>query len=105
MSDENGIAEIGEVSQMVAIAEVYQSDINKVHLGQQVRITSDSLPGELQGTVEQVGSQVRRQEIINTDPSANIDSRVVEVHVALDKASSQKAAKLTNLQVKTVIQL
>lgn len=105
VSDENGIAEIGQVSQMVAIAEVYQSDVNKVHQGQQVRVTSDSLPGELQGTVEQIGSQVRRQEIINTDPSANIDSRVVEVHVVLDKLSSQKAAKFTNLQVKAVIQL
>lgn len=105
VSDENGIAEIGQVSQMVAIAEVYQSDVNKVHPGQQVRVTSDSLPGELQGTVERIGSQVRRQEIINTDPSANIDSRVVEVHVVLDNLSSQKAAKFTNLQVKAVIQL
>jgi HlyD family secretion protein len=88
---------------MYAIAEVYQSDVNKVHPGQKVRVTSDTIPGALQGTVERVGSQVRRQAVVNTDPSANIDSRVVEVHVVLDDASSQKAAKFTNLQVKVAI--
>lgn len=102
---EDGIAELGQTSQMYAVAEVYQSDVSKVSPGQQVRVTSDSIPGELRGTVERVGSQVRRQEIINTDPSSNIDSRVVEAHVALDDASSQKAAKFTNLQVRVAIEL
>jgi HlyD family secretion protein len=99
----DGIVEIGQTRQMYAIAEVYQSDVNKVHPGQKVRVTSDTIPGALQGTVERVGSQVRRQAVVNTDPSANIDSRVVEVHVVLDDASSQKAAKFTNLQVKVAI--
>ena len=102
---DDGIVEIGQTKQMVAVAEVYQSDISKVRPGQQVRVTSDSIPGELQGTVERVGSQVRRQEIVNTDPSTNIDSRVVEAHVALDDTSSQKAAQFTNLQVKVEIEL
>ncbi|MEB3336247.1 MAG: ABC exporter membrane fusion protein [Leptolyngbyaceae bacterium] len=100
----DGIVELGQTRQMVAIAEVYQSDINRVCLGQGVTVTSDSIPGVLRGTVERVGSQVRRQEIVNTDPSSNIDSRVVEVHIALDPLSSQKAAKFTNLQVKAVIE-
>ncbi len=99
----DGIAEIGQTQQMQAIAEVYQSDVSKVRVGQQVWVTSDSIPGELTGTVERVGSQVRRQAIVNTDPSANIDARVVEVHINLDDASSQKAAKFTNLQVQVVI--
>ncbi|MUL38169.1 HlyD family secretion protein [Gloeocapsopsis sp. AAB1 = 1H9] len=100
----DGIAEIGQTRQMQAIAEVYQSDISKVQVGQQVRVTSDSIPSELTGMVERVGSQVRRQEIVNTDPSANIDARVIEVQINLDDASSQKAAKFTNLQVQVVIE-
>ncbi|NMG05936.1 ABC exporter membrane fusion protein [Brasilonema sp. UFV-L1] len=101
----DGIVEIGQTSQMYVVAEVYQSDINKVHPGQNVRIVSDSLPGELQGKVDRIGLQVRRQSVVNTDPSSNIDARVVEVHIRLDKISSQKAATLTNLQVKAVILL
>lgn len=100
----DGIVEIGQTRQMQAIAEVYQSDVRKVRVGQRVRVTSDSIPGELVGTVERVGSQVRRQTVVNTDPSANIDDRVVEVHVGLNTASSQKASKFTNLQVNVVIE-
>jgi HlyD family secretion protein len=101
----DGIVEIGQTKRMQAVAEVYQSDVSKVHPGQKVRVTSDSISGALQGTVERVGSQIRRQTMINTDPSTNIDSRVVEVHVSLDNASSQRAAKFTNLQVTVGIEL
>ncbi len=99
----DGIVEIGQTRQMDVLAEVYQSDVSKVKLGQSVSVKSDSINGELAGTVERIGSQVRRQAIVNTDPSTNIDSRIVEVRVGLDEESSQKAAKFTNLQVKVVI--
>jgi HlyD family secretion protein len=100
----DGIVEIGQTRQMKAIAEVYQSDVGKVLPGQRVRVKSAAISGELTGTVERVSSQVRRQTIVNTDPSTNIDARVVEVHAKLDNASSQKAAKFTNLQVQMVIE-
>ncbi|OUL22151.1 HlyD family secretion protein [Nostoc sp. RF31YmG] len=100
----DGIVELGQTDQMYAVAEVYQSDIHKVRSGQRVRVSSDSLPGELQGTVDWIGMQVQRQNVINADPSSNIDARVVEVHVRLDQASSAKAAQFTNLQVKAVIE-
>lgn len=99
----DGLAEIGQTQQMYAIAEVYQSDITKIKPGQTAIVSGESLAGELTGRVERIDSQVRRQTVVNTDPSANVDARVVEVHIALDAASSQQAAKLTNLQVTTQI--
>lgn len=100
-----GVVDFGETNQMYAIAEVYQSDINKVRKGQRVQVISDSLPQKLEGTVDWVGYQVQRQNIVNADPSSNIDSRIIEVHVKLDDVSSLQAARFTNLQVQTVIQL
>lgn len=100
-----GIVELGEVKQMMVIAEVYQSNISKIKEGQKVRVTSNSLDGELQGKVDLIGWQIQRQNIINSDPSENIDSRVVEVRVRLDEESSRKVAKLTNLQVKAIFEL
>ncbi|MEA5573352.1 ABC exporter membrane fusion protein [Calothrix sp. UHCC 0171] len=100
-----GIIDFGETNQMYAVAEVYQSDVSKVKQGQKVRITSDSLPQELQGTVDWIGYQVQRQNIINSDPSSNIDSRIVEVHVRLDNDSSEQAGKFTNLQIQAVIDI
>ncbi|MDQ2100822.1 MAG: biotin/lipoyl-binding protein [Tychonema bourrellyi B0820] len=99
----DGIVELGQTREMLAVAEIYQSDVDKVQIGQPAQITSDSFKGELQGKVEHIGLQVQRQNIVNTDPSANIDARIVEVKVRLDAASSQKVAGLTNLQVKVAI--
>jgi HlyD family secretion protein len=99
----NGIVELGQTNRMTAVAEVYQSDVPQVAVGQTAVITSNSLPQPLRGKVEWIGWQVQRQQVINTNPSENIDARVVEVYVALDDASSQQAAKFTNLQVQVVI--
>ncbi|XHR83442.1 MAG: ABC exporter membrane fusion protein [Gloeotrichia echinulata GP01] len=101
---DDGIANIGQTNQMYVVAEVYESDISKVHPGQRVRVINDFLPSELRGTVDSLGLQVRRQNVINSDPSSNIDGRVITVHIRLDETSSQKAAKFTNMQVKVVIQ-
>ncbi|MBD1932064.1 MULTISPECIES: ABC exporter membrane fusion protein [Cyanophyceae] len=101
----DGIAEIGRTQQMFAIAEVYQSDIKNIRPGQTAQVSSDSIDSELIGTVEQVGYKVLRQDIVNSDPSANIDGRIVEVKIRLDADSSGKAARLTNQQVKVVIKL
>ncbi|BAZ23130.1 heterocyst specific ABC-transporter, membrane fusion protein DevB homolog [Kalymmatonema gypsitolerans NIES-4073] len=105
VSTTDGIAEVGQISQMYAVAEVYQSDINKVRLGQRVQLQSESLSDQLVGTVDRLGMQVQRQNVINSDPTSNIDSRVVEVHVRLDEPSSQKSARFSNLQVRAVIEL
>jgi HlyD family secretion protein len=91
---DSGIVEIGQTDPMYAVAEVYQSDIRRVRAGQRVRLTSDSLSDELQGTVEWIGAQVQRQDIVNTDPSENIDARVVEVHVRPRSHSSQTSCQV-----------
>ncbi|MEB3884945.1 HlyD family efflux transporter periplasmic adaptor subunit [Lyngbya sp. CCY1209] len=98
-----GIVELGQTREMVAIAQVYESDIHRVQIGQTARITSDSFEGELGGKVDRIGLQIQRQDVINADPSANIDGRVIEVRVRLDEASSEKVSGLTNLQVRVVI--
>ena len=101
----NGIADIGKTSQMYVVAEVYESDITKILQGKQVRIVGDIFPQELQGKVERIGLHVSKQNLTNTDPSSNIDNRIVKVHIRLNTASSQQAAKFTNMQVKVIISL
>ena len=101
----DGIVELGQVKNMMVLAEVYQSHISKIKEGQNVRVTSNSLDIDLKGKVDFIGWKIQRQDVINSDPSDNIDARVVEVRVRLDEESSTKAAKFTNLQVKAIIQL
>ena len=98
-----GIIELGQTEQMYAVAEVYDSDIPKIHSGQTATITADALPEPLKGTVEEVGLRVKKQSALDIDPTTNIDARVIEVRVKLDDISSKKAGSLTNLQVKVKI--
>ena len=103
---EEGFAELGRTQSMFVLAEVYQSDIAKVRLGQNVLIEADSLPGcKLSGTVKRIGQQVRKQNVINSDPTANIDERVVEVRVQLGPDASRKVQHLSNCQVTASIQI
>ncbi|MEW6492212.1 MAG: ABC exporter membrane fusion protein [Cyanobacteriota bacterium] len=101
----DGIADMGQTDQMYVVAEVYESDVSKVRLGQNAQITSRAFSGELAGTVDEIGLQVRKKDVLNTDPVADIDSRVVEVKIRLNAAATQKVAHLTNSQVTVAIEL
>ena len=106
VSSDGGIVELGQTSQMSAIAEVYESDVVKIRLGQPAQITSTALPDiVLRGTVEQIGLQIERQNVVNEDPTTNIDAKIVEVNVRLDQPSSEQVAALTNLQVMVTIDI
>ena len=99
-----GFAEMGDVSTMMVRAEVFEADITGVVAGQPAAITSRSLDGVLRGTVDRIGRAVGTQSIIREDPAAVLDSRVIEVFVRLDAASSARVANLTNLQVRVAIE-
>jgi HlyD family secretion protein len=94
-----GLLELAQTNDMIAIAEIYQTDIEKVKLGQQAIITSQAFSDKLKGTVSQIGLQVSRQNIFSTQPGENLDRRVVEVTIRLNPQDAQKVAGLTNLQV------
>ena len=101
----DGIADLGQTDQMYVVAEVYESDVHKVRSGQRASITSKAFSEELQGTVDEIGLQIRKKDVLSTDPVADVDARVVEVKIRLDAAATAKVAGLTNSQVKVVIAL
>jgi HlyD family secretion protein len=105
----DGIAELGRTNQMYVLAEVYETDIAKVHLGQQSSITSEygGFQGEIHGKVDQIGLQIGKSRLNQPDqqnnPTTDINSRVVEVKIRLDPQDSQKVAALTGMQVRVKI--
>ncbi|MEL7418481.1 MAG: ABC exporter membrane fusion protein [Cyanobacteria bacterium J06555_3] len=105
VSSEEGIARIGKIEEMNVVAQVYESDVRRVEIGQPVTITSSAIDEKLTGTVEKIGLEIERQDVVNTDPTSNIDARVVEVEIGLDEESSKQVAGLTNLQVNARIEV
>lgn len=99
----NGIADIGKTDQMYVVAEVYETDIQKVRIGQPAVINSPAFTGELQGRVSQIGLQVDKQDVFDVNPKADTDNKVVDVKIRLKPEDSKKVADLTNLQVQVLI--
>ena len=93
-----GIMQMGDTSRMMAEVEVWQDRIAKVAVGQPVELASAVLVSNLQGTVDSIGLTVGRQGLISDDAAENKDARVIRVLVALDAASSEIAARYTNLE-------
>ncbi|AFZ00753.1 ABC exporter membrane fusion protein [Calothrix sp. PCC 6303] len=101
-----GVAQIGKTSQMYVVAEVYQTDLEKVHIAQKAIITSTAFKGKIIGTVSDIGLQVERQSIVSINPSPDSDRRVVKVKIRIDNPQdSQRVSGLTNLQVDVAIQI
>ncbi len=101
--DSEGILVLGDTTQMSVEAEVYQTLIGRVAVGDPATITANAFDGALSGTVTAIGLEIGRQSITSDDPAANTDARVVDVVVTLDPESSAAAARFTNLQVVTRI--
>ncbi|NDJ19431.1 ABC exporter membrane fusion protein [Myxacorys almedinensis] len=98
-----GIVAIGHTEQMNVVAEVYELDVHKIRVGQKAKIASSAFAGNLEGTVTDVGLQVNPQDVLATDPTADVNRRIVEVKIRLNEPDSQKVSTLTNLQVSVVI--
>ena len=96
---DKGILQLGDVDQMYVVAEIYESDIGKIKLGQQAIISDPSLPRKLTGTVERISSQINKKDILDTDPAADIDSRIIEAKIRLNPKDSSVVSGLINLQV------
>ena len=99
----NGIVELGQTNQMVAVAEVYETDVKRLKIGQKAIITSGAFTGEAIGRVKEIGLQIYKNNVLNTDPTAATDARIVEVKIQLDPASSPKVQAFTNLEVTVAI--
>ena len=97
----SGVLNVGANQLMEALIEVYESDIDRVEIGQVVNLISENggFNGSLRGQVNLISPQVKQRRVLSTDPTGDADSRVVEVRVELDKASVKKVSHLTGMKV------
>ncbi|PSR19679.1 HlyD family secretion protein [filamentous cyanobacterium CCP3] len=99
------ILAMGDTSQMYVVAEVYETDVNLVRVGQTATITSrnGAFTETLTGTVEEIGLEIAKNDVLDDDPAANADARVVETRIRVNQSNA--IAGLTNLQVEVVIDI
>ena len=102
VSQANGVVDLGNTSQMYVVAEIYETDIGKIKVGQTATIESEAFEGEIKGKVDRLGLRIAKNDVLGTDPAAKTDVRIIEVKIKLDDSS--KVSGLTNLQVRVKIE-
>ncbi len=85
----DGILDIGSSQKMEALIEVYESDIDRVFISQNVELTSENggFQKTLKGKVIRISPKVKQRKVLSTDPTGDADSRIIEVLVKLDQES------------------
>jgi len=99
-----GILEMADTSRMVVTAEVYQTDIPGIRLGQGATITADGFEGSARAEVYQMLPQVQRQSIFAGEAGENQDQRVFQVRlrIAAKDLQNRRIGAASNLQVNVV---
>ncbi len=98
------VLQMGNLDEMVAVAEVYETDVKRVALGQEATVRSEAFPPPydqrgLKGQIVRIGQIVSSAELKSLDPFAKADRHVVPVVVRLDAEGTRQAARFVNLQV------
>ena len=99
----DGLLEIGDLTRMDIVADVYETDLPRLRLGAVAEVV---VPGEerrFAATLREIGWTVRRQTQANTDPVAAVDSRTVEVRLTLDEVGAEVLRRRSNMQVQVAI--
>ncbi len=94
---------MGETERMYAVAEVYETGVRHLKPGQRAEVSSPALDRVLLGTVERIGSMIFKNDVLGVDPTADNDSRIVEVRIRLDE--NQLASRFIHLQVEVKIEI
>ncbi len=98
---EGPVLTMGDTTDMHAVAEVYETDIERVRMGQTATVSSKALSKSLSGKVVKVGRMIFKNDVLGVDPASKIDARIIEVRIKLEE--SERVAALTNLSVDVVI--
>jgi HlyD family secretion protein len=91
-----GLVELGQVTHMEAVAEVFETDVRFVKPGQAATFKSPALPAPIEGKVLRILPKTERVSLYQTNAAANTEARVVRVIVALKDIPEVR--RLTGLQ-------
>jgi HlyD family secretion protein len=95
------ILTMGDTGHMRVVAEVYETDVPQVRIDQHATVSSRALSKPITGRVVRIGNMVFKNDVLNVDPAARADARVVEVWIELDDAALVE--RMTNLTVDVLI--
>ncbi|WP_131829562.1 efflux RND transporter periplasmic adaptor subunit [Teichococcus deserti] len=99
----DGLLDMADLTRIDVVADVYETDLPRLRLGQRAEIQIPGSATRLDATLREIGWQVRRTTQAGTDPVAAVDARTVPVRLALDAAGIALLGRRSNMQVQVAI--
>lgn len=81
---DGGLLEMADLTQLDVVAEVYESDLVRVKVGQKAVISATGFNQDYTAEVRELGFLVRKNDLNDTDPLADRDNRIIEVRLTLE---------------------
>lgn len=81
---DNGLLEMADLTELDVVAEIYESDLLNVKTGQKAKISASGFKRAYSAVVRELGFQVKKNDLNDTDPLADMDNRIIEVRLTLE---------------------
>lgn len=95
------IVTIADVVNVRISAEVDETDIDLIHTGDPVEITSDAYKGKLfKGEIQEIASYVGVRDIRPNNPAKNLDKKVIKVKIKLLEKTPLKLGMTVDVRIK-----
>ena len=98
------LIEMADLTQMSCLAEVHESDVGQVRLGQIAEMKSASLSRTIRGRVRRIDRVVGASQMRSASPLARSDFRSIGVWIQIDPEDVAVASERLQLQVEVRIE-
>jgi len=98
---EEGLAVIGRTNSMQVWAQVFQTDINRLRIGQAATITAETggFDGEIGATLKSIIGRVSQKDLFSAAANNDVNARVVLVKLDIDQKFQKELSNLSGLNV------
>jgi ABC exporter DevB family membrane fusion protein len=94
------ILAIADLSKIWVNAEVDETDIGRVQIGEKAQVTSNAYPGQtFQGRVREIANYAGARKIRPSNPAVNLGLKVVQVKVLLEKPTPLRLGMTVDVRI------
>ena len=100
--EEVPLVAIADVEKIRISAEVDETDVAKIKIGDPVEIKSDAYSGRVfSGEIVDIADYVGKREIRPNNPARNLDMKVIQVKVGLSEKTPLKIGMTVDVRIKS----
>ncbi|HRK98244.1 MAG TPA: HlyD family efflux transporter periplasmic adaptor subunit [Alphaproteobacteria bacterium] len=98
-----GVLDMANLDVIDVVAEIDETDIINVQKGKKAEVFIPGMDIRLNGIVRDIGGQIKRNNVLDSDNTQILDTRIIEVRIELDSSKNEIVRRLINKKVRVKI--